>query len=170
MGVREKLNDHRKLTMTAGGIFVAVAAALLYFQFADGNTMGGMPNKQYMTTDDGKTFFLADANLYPPCQIDGKTAYLAYVFTNDGGKTKWVGFIERYSDAAKVKIAEMRKKRSEQKSMAPPSIVPELLTGSEIKRPGDTNWVKRSDIAHVNAILDVRCPDNHDRSADPVIP
>jgi hypothetical protein len=170
MGVREKLNQHRRLSLIGAALVVALAGGLLYMQLADGSTSNGVPKKQYMTTDDGKTFFLADAELLPPCQINGKTAYLAYVFTNDGGKTKWVGFIERYSDAAKKKLAEMRKKRMEQKLSGPPSVVPELLNGSEVKKPGDANWVKRSDLAHINAILDVRCPNDPDRAADIVIP
>ncbi len=57
----------------------------------------------YFTTDDSSpdaakaALFADSAKNLPPFQKDGKTAYLACVFTCDGGKTTWVGYLERYT-------------------------------------------------------------------------
>src|SRR5689334_11283784 len=54
--------------------------------------------KAWFTTDDGKTWFADDDNRLFPFDKDGKKAYRCYVWTCDGGKTKFVSHLERVRD------------------------------------------------------------------------
>jgi len=51
----------------------------------------------YFTTDDGKSYFPLEATNKPPFMHEGKFAYRAHVFSTDGGKTGWVGYISKFS-------------------------------------------------------------------------
>ena len=56
------------------------------------------------TVDDGATYFPDDANKIPPFTKDGKEAVRARVFSCDGGKTKYVAYLERITPKAKAAI------------------------------------------------------------------
>src|SRR5688500_9050171 len=81
MGVRESLNENKKLGVGVGaGIFV-VALAILSFQlFGGGGTGVEAPTSAFYTDDDGKTFFKDDAYKVVPFNHGGKQAYRAEVF------------------------------------------------------------------------------------------
>jgi hypothetical protein len=49
----------------------------------------------YFTTDEGKTLVALDAATKSPTVHDGKPAYRAHVFTCDGGKTQFVGYLSK---------------------------------------------------------------------------
>ena len=155
MGVRQYLNERKGLTVGLATGAVALAAVLILYQGANSSPTAPYEGKAYLTVDDGKTFFAADGMLLPPVDHEGKIAYRANVFTCDGGKTLWVGYIERYSEYGKAMMKEMHE---EQKKGAMPQAVTELLEHIEIKRPGDNVWVRQSNVERAAPILAVRCP------------
>jgi len=54
----------------------------------------------YFTIDDGKTWFPAPATTKAPFQHEGKSALRAHLYSTDGGKTFFVGFISKFSPIA----------------------------------------------------------------------
>ena len=80
------------------------------------------------------------------------------MFTCDGGKTKFVGYLRRFTEEAKKNREAIAKNATGQPS--PLMIEVEDVGGIEIKKPktGDTGWVKESDPAS-EQIRDVKCPD-----------
>jgi len=90
--------------------------------------------KIWLTADDGKTWFPEDGAKIPPVMINGKEAVRCHVYTNDGGKTKYVLYLERTQPAVKKRI-ESR----------PKILDPMAQVGAvEVKRPGDTAWMPRT--------------------------
>jgi hypothetical protein len=112
----------------------------------------------FATVDDGQTVFETDMSNLPPFQQDGKTAYRVALFTADGGKTRFPGYLERYTPEAKKRIeaamAEMAKDPDPWKR-------PRGLVGPgdvEVKKPGAGNpWVK-NDSPEGMAVMNVKAP------------
>ena len=157
MGVRQYMNEKRGLSITVALAMVVGTIAMLWYQSVANSTVAPYDGKAFLTVDDGKNYFAADGMLLPPVNHEGKIAYRANVFTCDGGKTKWVGYLERYSERGKAKFKQMRE---EQMRGAMPGDGTELLNEMELKRPGDRAWVRQSNIELAAPILDVKCPHN----------
>jgi hypothetical protein len=84
---------------------------------------------EYFSEDDGATFYTAPLTQPPYVAPDGKPAVLAAVFSCDGGRTKFVGYLMR-SAAAPVEAASQTK-------MSPLGFGP-----IEVKKPGPNQpWV-----------------------------
>jgi hypothetical protein len=152
MAIRETLNK------PIVGIIVAVAMVLVavgvYLAFRQHNTAEGtMLN---YTTDDGKTFFRAAAQ-GAPFESGGKTAYQVALFKCGDG-APFVGYLIRYTDAARDQVTNAYRNRIQ---------LP--MSGMEVRRPGDTDWVASSTIPTAPgpstagtgalAIKSVKCPD-----------
>ena len=168
MGVREKMSANPGPATAFAAAIVVIGLGIVYFQWPAGDSGRAAPKKMFLTIDDGKTFFVAPAEPLPPFQHEGKTAYRAYVFTCDGGKTKWVGYLERYSDQAKTLLQEMRK--SQAKTGGPPTLAPELVDGIEVSRPVEIEWVRQSDAARALKVTSVHCPNSSDKDAEMLFP
>jgi len=141
MSVREILREKKILTLSTATCLIAFAIGhTIYVQRG-----GGTPPVKglaWYTTDDGKTWFADNVEKIPPFDKDGKVAYGCCVWTTDGGKTKQVSNLYRYSEESKNRVHELvRHSRSQSILM--------LLTMEpmEVKRPGtgDVGWVKASD-------------------------
>ncbi len=96
-----------------------------------------MPTKAYFTTDDSSpdaakaALFTDSADNLPPFQKDGKTAYLACVFTCDGGKTTWVGYLERFTPG---KLDQIRNNASPTDAAQGMAKLQTSMQGIQIKR------------------------------------
>jgi hypothetical protein len=170
MGIRAMFQNRQGLAAAIGGALIVGAASYLYLELGSSDASAAVPSKTFVTIDDGKTFTAAPGDSLGPFTLDGKTAYTAYVFTCNGGKTKFVGYMERYSDRAKAVVLEMRKQQQQSGGRARPSLRPEMLDGVEVKRPGEKDWIKHADVSRAGAVMDVRCPDAPDQRADLVLP
>jgi len=108
MGLRESLSSHKGLAAGAVGV-VAVMVALMAWQVG-GTSSGasGSAGELYYTDDDGSTTFTAAANLLPPFDHNGKQAVRAVMYSCDGGKSKFVAYLERYTVPAKQQIEAAR--------------------------------------------------------------
>jgi hypothetical protein len=168
MSVREAINGNKVLGIGVGLILIAIAvgAAVYYGGQSKTDLEGG--GKAFYTVDDGKTWFVDDANKIPPFDHEGKTAYRCYLFTPDGGKTKFVSHLERYT-------AEGRKAAESQagKGSAGALLARRLsAAGIEIKRPltGDTGWIPHTSPA-AGAMMRPQLPDGSPlTNAEPVWP
>jgi hypothetical protein len=167
MGVREQLQKRPMLATALAAAVVLAAGCYIFAQWGDWQPTSAPPVQAFVSFDDGKTFEVAPADELPPFERDGKTALRAYVFACDGGKTKFVGYLERYSERGKELMREMRK---QQASNGRPSLPSQLLEGMEIKRPGETEWVKQSDVSRAAKIMDVRCPNLPSQQAEMIFP
>src|SRR5688500_4271377 len=110
MGLRESMNKHKGATAGVIAAVVVGVIALAAWQVRGTSSSGasGAAGQLYYTTDDGATTFTAPANLIPPFDHQGKPAVRAVMFSSDGGKTKFVGYLERYSAAAKREMEESK--------------------------------------------------------------
>jgi len=158
MGIRETINRNPRIALGAITAVVVVAIGYVVLQvLASRHAFPNTSPEDYFTTDDGKTFFAASRDNLPPFDHEGKQAVHAYVFECPGTGKRFVGFLERYTAEAHKKLVETK--------VADPGI---QMNGRELKKPGDTTWVRSSDMKAVEKIMDVRCPDG--KPAEPVEP
>lgn len=149
MGIRETVNQNPRVALGVMTGVVAIAVGYVVMQvLASRKNFPSKSPDDYFTTDDGKTFFTASRDNLPPFDYQGKQAVHAYVFECPGTGKRFVGYLERYTTEARKKLVETK--------AADPGI---QMNGRELKKPGDTTWVKSSDIKAVDKIMDVRCPD-----------
>jgi hypothetical protein len=158
MGIRERINDNRGVTIgvIAAVIVLAVGAVVMQVMAGRKAFKSGLP-ELYYTVDDGKTFFAANSKNVPPFDYQGKTAVKAYVFRCPNGKL-FVGYVERYNEAAQKLI------------LAGKGTIDTQVFGRELKKPGDTKWVKSGDNAAVAKVTDIKCPDGQSGEPEPVEP
>jgi hypothetical protein len=100
-------------------------------------------NNAFYTTDDGKTWFVADASHIPPFDHDGKVAVEAKIFTCDGGKTLFCGYMEKFDPEVK-KLFDIAEKNPGNKVAILNAKVAAMSRGPELKKPGAIDWVKRT--------------------------
>jgi hypothetical protein len=137
MGVRQSLNENKKLGVGVGaGIFV-VAIAIVSFQlFGDGGSGIEAPTSAFYTDDDGKTFFKDDAYKVVPFDHGGKQAYRADVFKCADGK-QFVGLMYRHNAVGRKAMEEHIAKGAKDPDG---SFLTGLdVQGTEVKRAGAPN-------------------------------
>jgi hypothetical protein len=85
-------------------------------------------NPSFFTTDGGKTYYRKSG--LPPLS---NGAVVAKVFSCDGGKTQFVGYLMKYTEEGKKSAEEMVRRH-----MVWPN------NGYLVRKPGDTEWVPAS--------------------------
>jgi len=156
MRVRPFLNRHPAATVGVVLVLVALAVASIIYQLRPVSEIGFIPRKDFYSDDDGQTWFVDDVDKITPFEHGGKPAVLVRLFTCDGGRTKFVGYLERLPDGAVEKYRE--------RLHLPSDAVPEAdevaeVAGSLVKRKGDPEWVPSSDGLKYAQIVRVYCPD-----------
>lgn len=166
MGVREMIQEHPKV-LVAGVIVLTAAAIVGTFTSAKKSELNvEVRGGAWFSTDDGKTWFADDEKKLPPFDHNGKQAYRAYIYTCDGGKTKFVAFLSRFTPSARQQFEELRK------SKMPPElgVIDRLMTnGMEVKKPNDAAWVTASHPSAV-AIRKPTCAESGDKRPQAVLP
>ncbi len=95
----------------------------------------------------------------PPFDHDGKPAARVWMFSCDGGKTKFPGFLERYTPQAQARIEAATQDFNSGKTHVPPVT---NLSDTEVKKPGPGNpWVSRANYQEAQKITNVQCPDGN---------
>jgi len=124
--------------------------------------------QDFYSVDDGATYFTAPVDLVPPFDWKGKQAVRAAVFTCDGGATRFVGYLERYTPAAKKQVETARQRlKAGAKDSGPPTMA---LGGVEVRKPGKEGaWTSRMTPA-AGQILQVKCPGGRSGTPEPVTP
>lgn len=155
MGFREVMNQNRNaVTGVAIGVTVLAIGFLLYQSFGSGGApSASRPTEYYFSTDDGATYFADDMKKVPPFDSGGKPAVLAHVFTCDGGRTKYVGYLERFAPATKKQMETMIAAGKTD----PMELGSVSFAGSQVKRPKQPQWVPQASPT-ASAIMDAPCP------------
>lgn len=155
--------------------WIFVASVVIGRQLWSGE-QEGLPAKAYYTTDDASpaaamaALFVDDGDRLTPFDHNGKPAYRAHVFTCDGGRTTFVSHLERYTPDGLKKMRDMLDKGER---TVPGAVVIEqdvIANGTQIKRPGDKDWVLQGNDRLAGPVLDVRCPDGTRQNLDAVWP
>jgi hypothetical protein len=164
MSVRETIDSHRNV-VTAIALVILACGAYLIFHSSAGPSSQTLMARAYYTIDDGASWFVDDAQKVPPFAHQGKTAVRVRMFSSNGGETLFPGYLERYTEDARRRIAAAQRGDSQAAGMQTGrtlvSLMEELLvSGTEVKKPGPTGtWVRRSDLQAAAPVLDVRSPD-----------
>jgi len=168
VNLRQSLNQNPKLAvvLAAGGILIALLAAVWALWpgngLASANT--GQPGQVFFSSDDGKTFFADDPSKIPPFEKDGKQVYRAYVFRGADGKP-FVSCLARYTPQVKQQLQAIYARPPEQRN---PMVIAQLeLDCLEVKAPGQSEWLSRSDPRAADLTMP-RLPDGS--YAQPVVP
>ena len=117
--------------------------------------------KAFYSDDDGKICFVDEAEKIAPFDHNGKPAYKALVASCDGGKNKFVVYLQRYTAEAK-KILEQQKANAGKK-LTPEetgrqlSLMSLVARAIENKKPGGKDWVGQMD-PRMQQISEIKCP------------
>lgn len=148
MGIREWFNARPNSTAYILGVVAVVAVVIVIVELrANRHTYPDKLPDAFFTVDDGKTFFVASSSNVPPFDYQGQKAVLAVVFECSG--KRFVGWMERFTPESRDAI------------LAGKSNAWLLRFGRELKRPGDSAWVKSGDMAVEDKIQNVVCPDGN---------
>jgi hypothetical protein len=149
-GIRELIRKHSAVIAIATTV-VAVAALGYSLRSAASGTPTASTDT-FCTTDEGQTVFVADALKIPPFEHDGKMAVRVAMFTFDGGKTKFPGFLQRYTPEAK--------RRMEAAMNDPKHGAAIGMNDMEVKKPGSGNpWVSKGNLVESAKVMHVDCPE-----------
>ena len=123
-----------------GVILVAVVSIYL----SQRSSYDSSPGEAAYTTDDGKTWFTDVGDRITPFMKDGQTAVGATLFSSDGGKTKFVGYLQRHDPAA---VQKLSKPNAARLAELPGGEAVELTYGVQVKKPQSPNspWIRGDD-------------------------
>ena len=167
MGVRESINNNRLVSAIAAIAVIGLAIFMTTRREKSDPGAAASPNGRcWFTIDDGKTWFSDDARKIAPFDHQGAVAYRCYVFTCDGGKTRFVNHLERYLPPAK----KMLEDRLSNKGFTTP-MGGSFAANVEVKLPGapESEWTKLTDPRGA-AISQPKCPDGTKSNPEPVAP
>jgi len=146
MGVRENLNENRKIGVGVGAAIVIVAVALIAFQVAGGKINAGTaPVNAFYTDDGGKTFFRDDVCCVTPFDHNGKQAYRCDVFKAADGK-QFVGLIYRHTDSGRKEMESYLPNKGKDEDGTQRRSIEQR--GMQVKPAGadDKSWVLNDDV------------------------
>lgn len=127
-GIRALLQKNTPIVLGVLAVLILVA---LWWSLG---SMSRPANQAWFTTDDGKTFFAGEFKEVAPFTRGGKEWLQAVVISCDGGKTKQVGWLVRFPPEAKARADAILKAGGG------------MLTGDEVKLPGDPEWFGDLDV------------------------
>ena len=157
VNIRLALNQHRRPVIACA---VAIVLTVVVFSYRSLSVRGrpplpDFPASSFYTDDDGATLFTDEIRKQPPFDHNGKPAVRAYVFSSDGGKHRWVQYLEKYG-------ALMAKGGATDDPAVPPLRL--------FKKPGDQEWIGVSD-PRVPDVITPRIPAGFDPGQiEPVSP
>ena len=155
MGIREKINSRPAVSagVVAGVILCAIVAILL--MRPSGPTRLA-PGEAAYTTDGGASWFKDTDDRIIPFDYRGKPAVGAALFSSDGGKTKYVGYVYRYGAVVDAK----GKAWPDRLAKLPGAEATEIRNTLQVKPPSapDKAWVLAS-TPEGNAVSEVKSSD-----------
>lgn len=152
-----RINEHPRAMAGMTSLLVIVAATVSWRYALAGQAIPMGKIQSFYTTDDSSPdgalaqLFIASTELQPPFEYEGKMAYRAHVFSTDGGRTRFVGYLERYTPRGKHLLDRLNHDPAALLiDMQGQGLEPEV----EIRRPGDGGWVLRHDEVRSARVLD----------------
>ena len=169
MGIRESLNQNPAITTGVTIGIIVIVLIVIFIQLRGPTVGGGAYTKAFFSTnEDGSDWFVDDITKDPPFDHNGKPAYRVYVFTCDGGKTKFVGYLERFTKAGMEKINKAKADMAAGKQPDFGEFDMLRETEIEVKSP-KSGWMRRVD-PRAGEILNIRCPDGTQNNLEVVLP
>jgi hypothetical protein len=166
MSVRETITRNPAVSTVIA--LVLLSGCLFYILHGSLNSPSASVVKAYFTIDEGKTVFTDTVDHIPPFDHSGEQAYKVWMFSCDGGTTKFPGFLERYTPQAKAKMESALADFNSGKSRVPPVPSP---GDTEVKKPGPGNpWVSRTNYQEAQKITNVQCPDGSGGTPEVQVP
>jgi len=162
MSFRETIRGKTGLSAGVAIVVLVLAVLLIRYQLRDPNADAATADspRAFFTVDDGKTWFVDSSKRVPPFEYNGKVAVRAHVFTSDGGKSSFVGYVERFTPDAKGKM-EAAINAGGSLSAPPPG----AIGGLELKKPGGREWIKAVDRTRAAEICNVHGSNGEPASA-----
>lgn len=164
-GVRAVLRRRPKIAAALAAMMIVVASGYLTWFFWPPPRFP-LPTRAWYTVDDGATRFDDDAERIPPFDHDGRPAVRLHLFSCDGGKTSFVGYLQKLPDETMKHYREL--------GIDPATVDDDQLAafgGWLAKRPGSGNWVNsRTECDAFAAVVSVHCPDGGAHSLEEIFP
>jgi hypothetical protein len=171
VGIRETLNQNQGITTGVTIGIVVIALIIIIWQLSGGRGYT-FPTRAFYTVDDGQTTFVDAIDRIPPFDHQGQEAVRVHMFSCDGGRTRFVGYLERYNPQAKARMEQAR--AAEGQEMMMDMMYDELaMTGVEYRKPGMPagQWVNHMQHPQIaGEVTSVRCPDGTYENLRPVLP
>ncbi|HEY7119421.1 MAG TPA: hypothetical protein VH475_22710 [Tepidisphaeraceae bacterium] len=152
MGIRETLNT--KPGVVTGATIGVIVLVIIVIFLQTRTPKVQVATRAYYTVDDGQSVFEDEMDKAAPFEHGGQMAVRAHMFSCDGGKTRFIGFLEKVAEAPKV--APSPDPRSGRRSR---------VTTSLIKAPKDAGakWVAIGTPEAAAVQAGVRCPNGDDK-------
>jgi hypothetical protein len=151
----------------AGATLAIVTSVLLGLHNSAGKqTAASKGAMAWYTVDDGKTWFADALGRLTPFDHDGRPACRCYLYCCDGGATKFVGYLERYTPESKQKLEDLI---NANKAPEPDAIEELMKYGVEVAQPGSRTWIKAID-PRAQSIRMPKCPDGSRKQPVPILP
>jgi hypothetical protein len=141
--MRDSINRRPGLTLVLAAVLVIGGGFAAGWQWMKGAGAGSgratYASRSWYTSDDGRSAFVDEAGKLVPFERDGKTIYRCYLWTCDGGKTRFVAHLERIKPDVLAALKSAGRTRADLLETPPGSI--------QVKRPqtGDTGWCDIAD-------------------------
>jgi len=155
-------NKNRTIAIAVVASIVVLAIAIFFFNRSTSVSGSFATGQAFYSDDDGATWFTDSADKLTPFDHDGKQAVRAYIYQCGSGK-KFVGRLERYTAEQKKFLQDTQTAISQGKPPPRPTAPsgPSVGWGSEVKKPGDSQWIPANDFTRAASILNPKCPDGH---------
>lgn len=174
-GVREVLNQNQSIVIGFCGLLILIAIGYAVFGTffsggGDGDGPAAASTKTWYTDDDGKTLFTDKPDLTTPFPHGSGQAVRAMVFSCDGGKTRFIAYLQRDSERSRTEMARVEADPNLRKN--PLARAMARNTGFEVKKPGtpDKDWVSLDKQAEFAKATKLACPDGTMNNLTPVTP
>jgi len=143
----------RRLLIVAASLVIVLAGVVIVAELWPEPAPPRPPTKAFYTVDDGASFFVDNAERLPPFDHGGKPAVRAFLFSCDGGKTRFTGFLEKLPEEALQKLVDEGR---DLKFVDDDDVA--ATSGWLTKRPGEKAWINsKIDPAKYAAIRKVTC-------------
>ena len=145
-----------KIAVAVVLLVAAVASFFLFRNVADRSADAAKSGVDlaWYSHDDGQSWFAEKKNRLNYATRDGKPAYRCWVYTCDGGKTKFAAYLERYAPEAQKQLEAM----IAGKRPADPAILEQIsANGIEVKKPGTGTWISLAE-PRAAELKDPACP------------
>jgi hypothetical protein len=137
MGVREALNRNGTVTVAVASAAIIGLGILIYVQ-ATAKPPEATPPSFWFSSDDGQTVFPAPMDRVPPFMHEGREAVRAYVGTVDGGQSKVIRYLEKYTPTGKeaLEAVPFEARADVMASLGDANVL--------VKSPGPGAWVPKT--------------------------
>jgi hypothetical protein len=170
VGLRDTLNRNPSIATGITLAAIVLVVAFIIYSQSQSSPSGKEPTKAFYTTDEGKHWFVDDIGKLPPFDHDGKEAVRAVLFRCGNGDP-FVGYLERYTAETRQQLEDARSGSTGTKSpQYMRSLVIAEKMGKELKKPGDTQWIRLLDEQNRSRVLQIKCPEGQSGVPVPVTP